>query len=68
VLSGVATLPEARGLGIAAAVCARAIADAGERGIETTTLQASKLGRSIYERLGYRDVGGFEMWERRRRA
>ena len=29
-------------------------------------LQASKLGRPVYERLGYRGFGAIEMWERRR--
>jgi hypothetical protein len=39
--------------------------DARERGCATTSLQATKLGHSIYARLGYRDVGAVQMWERR---
>ena len=31
-----------------------------------TTLIATKLGFPVYEKLGYRDVGGLEMWERRK--
>jgi hypothetical protein len=45
---------------------ARALADAQDRGRLTTTLVATKLGRPVYERLGYRDFGAIEMWERRR--
>jgi hypothetical protein len=44
----------------------RALADGRERGCEVTTLQATKLGRPVYERLGYRGFGTIEMWERRR--
>ena len=32
-----------------------------------STLIATKLGYPVYEQLGYRDVGGLEMWERRKR-
>lgn len=66
VLCWVATLPEARGRGLSARLCAHAIARARERGVVTTTLQATKLGRPVYERLGYRDFGALQMWERRR--
>jgi GNAT superfamily N-acetyltransferase len=62
----VATLPEARGRGISTQLMARAIAAAGERGRLTTTLVATKLGRPVYERVGYRDFGAIEMWERRK--
>jgi GNAT superfamily N-acetyltransferase len=64
-INWVATLPEARGRGIATQLMVRAIADAGERGRLTTTLVATKLGRPVYERLGYRDFGAIQMWERR---
>jgi GNAT superfamily N-acetyltransferase len=62
----VATLPEARGRGVSKRLMARALADAQDRGRLTTTLVATKLGRPVYERLGYRDFGAIEMWERRR--
>jgi GNAT superfamily N-acetyltransferase len=62
----VATLPEARGRGISGRLLAHALADAREAGLETTTLQSTKLGRPVYERLGYRDFGAVHMWERRR--
>jgi GNAT superfamily N-acetyltransferase len=61
----VATVPEARGRGLAAGLMRRALADARERGCEVTTLQATQLGRPVYERLGYRSLGTIEMWERR---
>ena len=62
----VATLPEARGRKIASRLLAHALRQARGDGLETTTLQASKLGAPVYERLGYRDFGAAQMWERRR--
>jgi GNAT superfamily N-acetyltransferase len=64
----VATLPEARGQGLASALMGHALADARERGRTTSTLQATDLGRPVYERLGYRSLGEIQMWERRRRS
>jgi ribosomal protein S18 acetylase RimI-like enzyme len=61
----VAVLPEARGHGLAGRLLGHALADAAERGNETSTLIATKLGRPVYERLGFRGLGGFQMWERR---
>jgi GNAT superfamily N-acetyltransferase len=61
----VAVVPEARGRGIAGNLLAHALADAAERGLETSTLVATKLGRPVYERLGFRAFGVLEMWERR---
>lgn len=62
----VATVPEARGRGLAAGLMRRALADGRERGCEVSTLQATKLGQPVYERLGYRSFGSIEMWERRK--
>ena len=61
----VATAPEARGRGLATALMAHALADARERGRTTSTLQATDLGRPVYDRLGYRSLGEIQMWERR---
>ena len=61
----VATVPAARGQGLASALMAHALADAKERGCTTSTLQATDLGRPVYERLGYRSLGEIQMWERR---
>jgi GNAT superfamily N-acetyltransferase len=62
----VATVPSARGQGLASALMTRALLDARERGCTTSSLQATTLGRPVYERLGYRNLGEIQMWERRR--
>jgi ribosomal protein S18 acetylase RimI-like enzyme len=64
----VGTLPEARGRGLATALMRQALLDARDRGCATTSLQATAMGRPVYRRLGYRDLGVLEMWERRRPA
>jgi ribosomal protein S18 acetylase RimI-like enzyme len=61
----VAVVPEARGHGIAGGLLGHALADAVERGLETSTLVSTRLGRRVYERLGYRAFGTLQMWERR---
>jgi ribosomal protein S18 acetylase RimI-like enzyme len=63
----VATRAEARGRGLATALMRQALADARGRGLRTTSLQATAMGAPIYARLGYRDLGAIQMWERRRR-
>jgi GNAT superfamily N-acetyltransferase len=60
----VAVVPEARGKGLSAKLLGHALADAAERGIETSTLVATRLGQPVYERLGFRSLGAFQMWER----
>jgi GNAT superfamily N-acetyltransferase len=62
----VATEPAARGQGLATALMAHGLADARERGLTTSTLQATDAGRPVYERLGYRSLGEIQMWERRK--
>jgi GNAT superfamily N-acetyltransferase len=62
----VAVVPEARGQGLAGKLLGHALADAADRGLETSTLVATKLGRPVYERAGFRPLGGIQMWERRR--
>jgi N-acetylglutamate synthase-like GNAT family acetyltransferase len=61
----VAVVPEARGKGLSGKLLGHALADAVERGITTSTLVATQLGRPVYERLGFRGLGVLEMWERR---
>lgn len=61
----VATVPEARGRGLAGRLLTHALHEARERGCTTTSLQATKLGQPVYLRLGYRGVGAVQMWERR---
>lgn len=65
-VTGVATPPEHRGRGIASWLMQRALAEARERGLTTASLQATRAGAPIYERLGFRDLGFIEMWELRR--
>jgi GNAT superfamily N-acetyltransferase len=60
----VAVVPEARGQGITRKLLGHALADAAERGTETSTLIATPLGYPVYERLGYRPLERVAMWER----
>ena len=64
----VATDPEHRGRGLASRLMAAALADARERGMATSSLQSSALGRPVYERLGFAGDFRFHMYERRRPA
>ena len=64
----VATVPDARGRGLAPGLMRRALAAGRERGNQVTTLQATKVGWPVYDRLGYQSLGAIEMWERRRPA
>ena len=61
----VATLPHRRGKHLASSVLAHALDEARRRGTTTTSLQASKLGQSIYARLGYRALGEVHLYEKR---
>jgi GNAT superfamily N-acetyltransferase len=61
----VAVVPEARGAGLSGKLLAHALADAADRGSSSSTLIATKLGHPVYRRLGFEDVGDFQMWERR---
>lgn len=60
-----ATVPEARGRGYVSGLLHRALSDARERGCRTTTTEATAMGRPVYERIGYRDLGALHMYERR---
>jgi GNAT superfamily N-acetyltransferase len=64
-ITGVATLPAARGTGTASRLLAVALSEAAKRGAHTTTLQATSKGAPVYARLGYRDLGAMIMWEHR---
>ena len=64
----VATAPQARGRGLATALMSHALVEARGRGCTTTSLQATARGKPVYERLGYRDIGAVQMWERRKRS
>jgi GNAT superfamily N-acetyltransferase len=64
-VSWVATVPERRGRGLASRLMRAALAEARERGMATSTLQSSMLGRGVYERLGYRMAFALRLFERR---
>jgi ribosomal protein S18 acetylase RimI-like enzyme len=61
----VATLPDQRGKRLASNLLTHALHHARERGQQTTSLQASKLGQGIYARLGYRPLGEVHLYEKR---
>jgi GNAT superfamily N-acetyltransferase len=52
----VSTIEPARRRGYGTALTARAIADGAAAGADVATLQASAMGRGVYERLGFRAV------------
>jgi GNAT superfamily N-acetyltransferase len=60
----VATRPASRGCGLASALMRRALMDAHRRGCTSSSLQSSKSGFPVYERLGYRDVCALDTWNR----
>ena len=64
-VSAVATLPEHRGRGLAGWILTELLRSARERGMSTGSLQASRAGAPVYERLGFADAGFVELWERR---
>jgi GNAT superfamily N-acetyltransferase len=52
----IATVPTARRRGYGAAMTARVVIDGQDAGHHAAALQASEMGRPIYERLGFRTV------------
>lgn len=65
-ITGVATPAAQRGRGIASWLMCRVLARAREGGLSSASLQATRAGAPLYERLGFRDLGFVEMWELRR--
>jgi len=41
-----------------------ALRAARDQGCTSTSLEASAAGRPVYARLGYRDLGETQLWER----
>ncbi len=62
----VATDPDFGGRGLATRLLSAALVAAVERGCATSTLQASRAGRPIYEALGYETGFELHLYERRR--
>ncbi len=61
----VGTLREARGRGLATKLMTVALEEGRAAGCETASLQSTDMGKPIYTRLGFRDLGTIQMWERR---
>jgi GNAT superfamily N-acetyltransferase len=61
----VGTAPPLRGQGAASAALHAALLHAREQGCTTSTLQASAMGRPVYARMGYAELGEYLLLERR---
>ncbi len=61
----VATHPDHRGAGLASRLMSVALADARERGFASSSLQSSKMGQPVYERLGFESPFRLRMYEHR---
>lgn len=59
----VATVPEARGRGLASELMRIALRHAVARGCRTTTLEASPMGESAYAALGFAGLGRLAVFE-----
>lgn len=62
-LHEIATLPEARGQGLASALCRAAMGEAWSRGFGEVWLQASDAGKPVYEKLGFTVDGILHHWK-----
>jgi GNAT superfamily N-acetyltransferase len=62
----VSTLPEFRRRGFGEAMTWRAISDGRAAGCKLSYLQASKMGRPIYERMGFRVIEEYTEWRKPR--
>ncbi len=60
----VATRPEHRGRGLSGELMRTALRAARAEGCTSTSLESSAQARSVYGRLGYRDLGETQLWER----
>ena len=58
----VATLPEARRKGIGDAMTRIPLLAACQQGYRIGTLQASSMGRPVYQRMGFHDVCAFDLY------
>jgi GNAT superfamily N-acetyltransferase len=58
----IATVERARRRGYGAAVTARVAADGAAEGCDVAILQASDMGRPVYERIGFRTVIGRDVY------
>jgi ribosomal protein S18 acetylase RimI-like enzyme len=58
----VATLPDARGRGTARAITLASMSDGALTGCAMAVLQSSEMGRSVYERLGFRVFADYQVY------
>lgn len=61
-LYGVATKPEARGLGLGHLVTVAALADAKARGHTVGVLHSTPMAKSLYERVGFHEFAPFRVF------
>ncbi len=61
-LYGVATQPEARGKGVGAAICARALKDSCDQDVNLLVLHSTPMAHDLYRRFGFRDVAPFRLF------
>jgi GNAT superfamily N-acetyltransferase len=59
---GVSTREAGRGLGLASLLMSAALRDARDEGCALATLQSTPMAHDLYRRLGFKDVGMFELW------
>jgi predicted acetyltransferase len=65
---GVGTIPQARHRGVGAAMTLESLLDAHQQGYHFAVLFSSRMGYSVYKRLGFREVAcriGVYVLERR---
>lgn len=58
----VGTLDDFRGRGVATSIMRKVLSDAKAFGCELSVLQASKLGKPVYQKLGYQAVSKLTHW------
>jgi len=59
---GVGTVPDFRQKGFGTAITQRAAIDGRLEGCTASYLQSSRIGRPVYERIGYRVVEEYQLW------
>ena len=60
---GVVTVDDARRRGYGEAITRRALRAARDAGLRIATLQASDAGRGVYERVGFRELTRYRLYQ-----